>query len=656
MYNIWGFLLQTIAVSIVIGIIFILKRIFEDKLSPKWQYGIWTLLAIRILVPTNLASYVIPQIALWMEMLKAGIESKIFSVYSQVYEPITVHHSIPIITELPQSITDYLFVLYVIGVIGFLLKYVVAYIRLRILLRHGSKINHEIETRMLSVCDTYGLKACRIVSVNGLSSAFICGVLRPVLVVPAETEIDEKIILHELLHLKYYDTIQNIAWCILRSMHWCNPFVQLAVNQIENDMEALCDQRVLELLEGEERRAYGHILLNMANQKYARIPGTTSISNGGNNISKRIEAIVRFKKYPQGMALVSVCIIIVLFWPTIIGSAASYDSMDYKYYNNSVDSMDKSMAIARINRCGTIAGALDMYAKGVYELNGAYVASASPFSEHARIAAELEEYGCYQSGKYMANIHFLKYYSVYNIDQIAEKEYTAIICYYGEVFYNEQTPELKDYVADEMEQTTCFAYIFLPVSITYDEGWCVKENGERWIVAEADYYNWDTFILCGKEYEGQNDIGEIKLEVQIQYKINNGLQNQNDFIFQDFTTYDMMPNPNAKLTYYSQSKYFTYTHASEEKPRSYVEFYVQEMSTSDYFESRELNFTLGDHSEKGWHIFEGTSNWEGMIKDSSGGGFGSDEVVFIDMPSQYIVNWNIAGVEQEDIILKEEAK
>lgn len=67
MYNIWGFFLQTIAVSIVAGIILLLKRIFEDKLSPKWQYGIWTLFAIRILVPVNLTSYIIPQLALWID-------------------------------------------------------------------------------------------------------------------------------------------------------------------------------------------------------------------------------------------------------------------------------------------------------------------------------------------------------------------------------------------------------------------------------------------------------------------------------------------------------------------------------------------------------------------------------------------------------------
>ena len=43
---------------------------------------------------------------------------------------------------------------------------------------------------------------------------------------------------------------------------------------------------VLERLEGEERRAYGVILLSMADGRYARAPGTSSMANGGTRILK----------------------------------------------------------------------------------------------------------------------------------------------------------------------------------------------------------------------------------------------------------------------------------------------------------------------------------------------------------------------------------
>lgn len=601
---------------------------FEDKLSPRWQYSIWVLLAIRILVPVNVSKYIIPQLALWIEVFKENIEKLFVSNYCRAYEPITLHHCIPFINKSPQSITDWLFVIYVVGVVIFLLKYLISYIHLRILLNHGQPVSAEMKQKMLVVCDKYAVNPCKIVAVEGLSSAFICGVIRPVLVVPKNEEIDEKVLLHELLHLKHHDTMQNIGWCMLRSLHWCNPLIHVVINHIENDMESLCDQRVLELLEGEERREYGTILLSMANQKYARIPGTTSISNGGNNISKRIAAIVRFKKYPEGMALVSVCIILTLFWPTIIGIAGTYDKWDYMYY---ADPYDDSMAIARINRCGTMAGAIDMYAKGVYLMNGGYVATASSFSEHERIAAEIEEYGCYQPGKYVGDIDYLHDFYVYNIDQIAKDEYTALICYYADVDYD--------------ENTSGEAFIFLPITIQKEDAWVVKENGERYITAAESDLAWETDIIYPKKYYGKNDVGEVVLEMETKYLLYNSHNNPNNIWFTDIGTFDTSPKPNATFSYQYNNKRLTYTHLLDEVPHSYVELKVYD----------ELEMKEEHPFDTAWRIFEYTDEWKGFITAATGGGGSMDgDIEEIELlPDKYIVKQNIGGIDMEDINLKE---
>ena len=167
---------------------------------------------------------------------------------------------------------------------------------------------------------------------------------------------------------------------LIRALHWCNPFMHYVLDLVGNDLESLCDQRVLERLEGEERREYGAILLGMANAKYARAPGTSSISNGGKNISRRIAAIVRFKLYPRGMALASVCIAVVLATPLLLGTA----SADIGHmYPNELDGLDRRLAAARTTRCRTPAAALDTYAKGLIYDNGVFLAAASPFEKHA---------------------------------------------------------------------------------------------------------------------------------------------------------------------------------------------------------------------------------------------------------------------------------
>lgn len=659
MYNIWGALLQMTSVSITALMLLLLKKIFEDKLSPRWQYGVWSLLVLRILVPVNMSKYIIPQLAYWIETWKAQIEKGLDSQFTNVYKVIELDHVFPFIMQKPESITDWLFVIYASGILFSLLIYLFAYVRLRIHIRNALPVSISMEQKLLAVSEKYQLRPCRMIAVEGISSAFICGFLRPRLVVPYAKELDEKILLHELLHYKYYDTLQNIFWCLLRALHWCNPLMQYVMHHIENDMEALCDQRVLELLEGEARRDYGIILLDMANQQYARIPGTSSISNGSKNISKRIASIVRFKKYPQGMALVSICIIIVLFWPTIVGSAHTFTKEDYDSYRYRYPELDSAMAIARIQRCSTVAGALDTYAKGLYLFNGIYIASASSLSDHERIEKEIEEYGCYQSGEYFVNIVNLEDFWIYNIDQRSETEYTATICYRAVVQADEILEELLDDLDTDEGLYSTTAYIFVPVSVTYEDAWVVKEIGERSICSEQKYELNSIHPLYPKKYFGECEYGEVLLEVETKYTINNEVQNNMNLW--GFTELDTSPKPNALFSYYELNKYIEYKHTDEEPPEFYVNMRVKEASSEDYFITDETHFSMSNHSEKGWQIQETASEWgsveewDGTIIDVAGGGYGAHEVEITDLPSAYSLELKLDTSQSDTFLLQEVA-
>ena len=274
-----------------------------------------------------------------------------------------------------------LFIIYIVGVIAFLSFYLLSYIKLRLVLKKCDNISEERKLELQRLLAENKIKNIDVVSAKGINSAFICGFFSPVLVLPAERETNEKILLHEIMHLKSFDSLQNILWCLLRCLHWCNPFMHYIYNVIGNDMEMLCDHRVLQKLEGEERREYGILLLNEVNKKYARMPGTTSVSNGGKNISARIEAIVRFKKYPKGMALVSVCIAIILSLPSLFVSAA-FSADSNIYFPQTEYEYQKALAFTRINRCTTIAGAIDTYAKALMDDSCIMLLTASPAENH----------------------------------------------------------------------------------------------------------------------------------------------------------------------------------------------------------------------------------------------------------------------------------
>lgn len=511
MGNIWEFLLQTLTVSLTAAVLLIVKYLLADKLSPRWQYGIWGLLALRALIPAGMTRQVLLPLPAWVDMCKTAAERGLASAYAGPWDAMDAKSVLPWPSGAPESVTDWLFVAYALGAAAYLLWKLAAYIRLRLALRRGAPASEAVSAQIAGVCEKYGLRASRAVEVEGLPTAFVCGVFRPVLAVP-KGGVDDKVLLHELLHLKYFDAAQGIFWCFIRALHWCNPFMHYVLDRVGNDLESLCDQRVLERLEGEERREYGGILLGMANEKYARAPGTSSISNGGRNISRRIAAIVRFKLYPRGMALASVCIAVVLATPLLLGTA----SADTGHMHSSPQSeLARSLAAVRTTRCRTPAAALDTYAKGILRDNGIFLAAASPFEKHE----ELYEGMCESSSKgYSADYYLTKplEYAIYtgsgylinnlvSTENGCEAELVLTVSYVADL---ENGGWLKDADGD-----TLTGLYVIPVRAYEAEGWVVEETGERqFIAADAIVYDPVSLARWGNDVLPWRDTVSVERE------------------------------------------------------------------------------------------------------------------------------------------------
>lgn len=482
MGNIWEFLYQTLTVSIVAAALLIIKRLLRDKLSPRWQYGVWAVLALRALLPASTARGVLPPLALWVETLKSAVELRLGSAYSSAFEPIRLRHVLPWIDDAPASATDWLFIAYAAGVLLTLAWYALRYAHLRALLRRGSAAGAEAQAAVAAAAGKYGLQPCPAVAVPGLKTAFVCGVFRPVLAVPAEGAPDEKVILHELLHLKHRDALQNVFWCFLRALHWCDPFMQYVFDRVGNDMESLCDQRVLERLEGEERREYGGILLEMASRAYARAPGTSSISNGAKNIARRIEAIARFKLYPRGMSLIAACTAVTLCAALLTGAAADYSDRRLQAPRNEGE-LVAALSASRLNRCTTLAGALDTYAKALLCGRGVYFAMSTPLSEQERWFQEMREYGASpysldHSGtepfRSVENANDTENVIYFNLRETGDGRYQCCIrlVYSGWLTDGERRER----------------YVLIPVEIWREDGfYVVRETGGREVIDAEDW-------------------------------------------------------------------------------------------------------------------------------------------------------------------------
>lgn len=543
MDNLWSVLAQTLALSVTAAVLLAAKRLFLDKLSPRWQYGVWAILALRALLPAGLLGRtLVPGGRVVLEAARLQVELPLSSVLTDPYGVTEVLAPVPLFPRglpVPGSITDVFFYVYAAGVLLLALWFFRSYTRLRAAIRRGLSPAPEVLAQVEGVAARYGLKAPRrVVVLPGLESAFVCGPLRPVLALP-DRPVDDKVLLHELLHLRHGDVWAGVGVCALRCLHWCNPLIWYCCDRIQNDCEALCDQRVLERLEGEERRAYGVILLSMADGRYARAPGTSSMANGGRNIKARIQAIARFRRYPAGMALASGCVAVVLALTCLGGTGGAVE------VPGGTDRGALALAQAQLNRPTTVAGALDTYAKALLSDSPLYYAMVLP--EEGREAVwkdtlvpyqevELEDSPFWTLGFHWHRPAWQAEWSVMNLLPDGAEGYT------GTLFFS------------PLSEDNTYGIVYQQVAVRPDgDFWTVEPLGDLTVRPDP---NQEGIYLCPSSeapyttYVAETVTLHVEVDVQLQLNVNNAIFSTSTDLPAWASTYqlDPVPHPDASFT------------------------------------------------------------------------------------------------------------
>ena len=182
MDNLWSVLAQTLALSVAAAVLLAAKRLFLDKLSPRWQYGVWAILALRALLPAGLLGRtLVPGGRVVLEAAWLQVELPLSSVLTDPYGVTEVLAPVPLFPfglPVPGSITDVLFYVYAAGVLLLALWFFLSYARLRAAIRRGLSPAPEVLAQVEGVAARYGLKAPRrVVVLPGLrapSSAAPC--------------------------------------------------------------------------------------------------------------------------------------------------------------------------------------------------------------------------------------------------------------------------------------------------------------------------------------------------------------------------------------------------------------------------------------------------------------------------------------------------
>lgn len=400
MTNLWTVCYFTLGITLTGGMLLLFKKIFQDKLSARWHYLVWLVLLVRAVLPGNLRLFSTGFALnnLWMEGMKRirgvvemGRDSLLSTPFGMGGGELSLLKDAPVGA---WSVTDRLFAVYLAGVAVVLLYDIVIYGKLRREIGKGREASPALLEKIRAAEKKYDLpKQERVKVCEGLETPFLCGFFRPILVIPAEQEetIDEKVLLHEMLHLKHHDVLVNFALHLLQALQWFNPFVYGLCRVIRNDSEALCDQRALERLEGEEKREYGLLLLGMADHRCASRIGTTSMANGAKNIKTRVRRIADFGRAPKGAAFATACITVILCLASV-SFAYEPKYFDTSDVENQVD-LERLLEEARYFEVSSPEMAISILYEAIYEKDLGKLALTVPQEEYETYRAwALQEY------------------------------------------------------------------------------------------------------------------------------------------------------------------------------------------------------------------------------------------------------------------------
>lgn len=142
-------------------------------------------------------------------------------------------------------------------------------------------------------------------------SPMLIGMLRPRLLLP-DIDLDRKtlgyILQHELIHYKRMDLAYKWLMQLAVCLHWYNPFVYWISREIGNCCELSCDEAIIKDLCKEEKYDYGDTLLSAIkpNNGHSNSIAAVSLSENTKFIKERLGAIMTFRKKSVTATLLSV--------------------------------------------------------------------------------------------------------------------------------------------------------------------------------------------------------------------------------------------------------------------------------------------------------------------------------------------------------------
>lgn len=277
---------MSISASWLVLAVLILRLIL--KKAPKWvNVLLWGIVAIRMICPFSFESALslIPSaetIPLDIEMAaKPTIDSGVPAI-NRVVNPVLSSVAPPqhVWTSAnPLQIwIPILNIIWLVGVVTFLLYTAVSYWRLR------RKVDTSVRCKD------------NIFQSENVGSPFVLGIIKPRIYLPFKMEAQdfEHVVAHEQAHIRRKDHWWKPLGFLLLTIHWFNPFMWLAYVLLCRDIELACDEKVIKELDNEQRADYTQALV--ACSVNHRMIAACPLAFGEVSVKDRVKSVMNYKK------------------------------------------------------------------------------------------------------------------------------------------------------------------------------------------------------------------------------------------------------------------------------------------------------------------------------------------------------------------------
>lgn len=260
---------------------------FLMKKAPRWIICIlWALVAIRLVCPFSLESVfsllpsgevIPPDIAMEQKpVIYTGI-----SVINDTVNPVISETFAPTMEDSANPLQILLAAASFLWGVGMILMLSYALLSF-LLLKRKVRASIPVGERIM-VCDE-------------VRTPFILGMLRPVIYLPSSLsgQTYDMVKAHEAAHIKRLDHWWKPLGFVLLSVYWFNPACLVAYILLCRDIEAACDEKVIQDKGRAYAAAYSEALLALSMPR--RVIAACPLAFGETDVKRRVKGVLHYKK------------------------------------------------------------------------------------------------------------------------------------------------------------------------------------------------------------------------------------------------------------------------------------------------------------------------------------------------------------------------